>query len=120
VQPQEAPPGIMNPNNQLAVFGLQNDDSPLLKMSGADGSSRVRMYLRSDGKPMLIMGDESGSQAALGIGAKRHAGYRRQRLEAHVCSIQDERESECSAKSRIGSDMCGRTDDRSEASEVSL
>jgi hypothetical protein len=66
-RPRNTPLGLTSPDNQLAAFGLQGTDSPLLKMSGADGKTRVRMLLSTDGKPFLLMEDETGPRVSLGI-----------------------------------------------------
>ena len=65
-QPSDVPSGIDNPLNQLTSFGLESNDTPLLKMSGSDGTARVRLYLL-DGKPILLMGDETGPRLSLGF-----------------------------------------------------
>ncbi len=61
------PAGLENPDNQLATFGLLGTDSPALKMRGADGKTRARLYLSTDGKPFLLMEDETGPRVSLGI-----------------------------------------------------
>ena len=62
-----APSRLENPDNQLATFGLLGTDSPALKMRGADGKTRARLYLSTDGKPFLLMEDETGPRVSLGI-----------------------------------------------------
>jgi hypothetical protein len=54
-------------DNQLTTVGLQGNDLPLLYMHGADGKTRVRLYLRDDNKPTLLMEDETGPRLGLGI-----------------------------------------------------
>jgi hypothetical protein len=66
-RPRSTPLGLTNPDNQLAALGLRGTDSPLLKMSGADGKTRVRMLLSTDGKPFLLMEDATGPRVSLGI-----------------------------------------------------
>jgi hypothetical protein len=61
------PGGLENPANQLAAFGLQGNDSPIMRMSGADGRSRLRMYLSQDSKPILLMEDQQGPRLSLGV-----------------------------------------------------
>lgn len=65
--PQGVPADLENPDNQLTMIGLQGADSPMMKMSGADGGTRVRMYLSTNGKPLLLMEDETGPRVSLGI-----------------------------------------------------
>jgi hypothetical protein len=66
-RPHSLPVGLGNPHNQLTAFGLQANDSPLLKMSGTDGKTRVRLLLSQDNKPVLTMEDENGPRVSLGI-----------------------------------------------------
>ncbi len=66
-RPHGVPAGLLNPENQLAAFGLQGDDAPVLAMRGADGKTRVRLLLSPDAKPILMMEDETGPRVALGI-----------------------------------------------------
>jgi hypothetical protein len=62
------PPGdLEDPHKQVTAIGLQGDDMPLMKMSGADGKTRVRLLLSPDGKPTLSMEDETGPRVSLGI-----------------------------------------------------
>lgn len=62
------PPGdLKGMDNQLTTIGLQGNDMPLLKMSGADRKTRVRLYLSPYGKPFLLMEDETGPRVSLGI-----------------------------------------------------
>ncbi len=62
------PPGdLENPDSQVASIGLQGNDMPFLKMRGADKKTRVRLYLSQDGKPFLLMEDETGPRVSLGI-----------------------------------------------------
>jgi hypothetical protein len=65
--PHGVPAGLSNPENQLAAFGLQGDDAPVLAMRGADGKTRVSLLLSPDAKPILMMEDETGPRVALGI-----------------------------------------------------
>ncbi len=65
--PQSVPAGLANPDNQLSAVGLFSDDNPMLKMSGSDGRTRVRLYLSTDGKPFLLMEDDTGPRVSLGI-----------------------------------------------------
>jgi len=65
--PQNIPLGLVNPENQLTSIGLQGADNPILKMSGADGKTRLRMLLSTDGKPVLTMEDEIRPRLSLGI-----------------------------------------------------
>jgi hypothetical protein len=58
---------LEDPENQLTAIGLQGDTMPYLKMSGSDRKTRVRLYLTMDGKPMLLMEDETGPRLSLGI-----------------------------------------------------
>jgi hypothetical protein len=60
------PVGLDDPHNQRAAIGVI-DDGPFLFMRGADGKTRVRMYLSIDGKPILMMEDENSWRVALGI-----------------------------------------------------
>lgn len=66
-RPHNTPSGLSNPDNQLAAIGLLGEDSPMLKMRGADGKLRVRMMLSTDAKPVLTMWDEKGPRVALGV-----------------------------------------------------
>jgi hypothetical protein len=66
-RPRNSPPGLSNPDNQVAAIGLLGEDSPMLKMRGADGKLRLRMLLSTDAKPVLTMGDEKGPRVALGV-----------------------------------------------------
>src|SRR5580698_381766 len=66
-RPYGVPAGLLNPENQLAAFGLQGDDDPMLTMRGADGKTRVRLLLSPDAKPILMMEDETGPRVGLGI-----------------------------------------------------
>ncbi len=66
-RPRNTPPGLSNPDNQLAAIGLLGEDSPMLKMRGADGKPRVKMLLSTDAKPVLVMGDEKGPKVSLGV-----------------------------------------------------
>ena len=66
-RPHNTPPGLSNPDNQLAAIGLLGEDSPMLKMRGADGKLRVSMLLSTDAKPVLTMWDEQGPRVALGV-----------------------------------------------------
>jgi hypothetical protein len=59
--------GLANPDNQLTAIGLLGADNPMLKMRGADGKTRVRMVLSTDGKPVLTMEDEKGPRVSLGV-----------------------------------------------------
>jgi len=61
------PLDLKNRENQLTALGLQGNDMPMLKMSGADGKTRVRLLLSYDGKPTLSMEDETGPRVSLGI-----------------------------------------------------
>jgi len=65
--PRRVPAGLSNPENQLAAFGLQGNDAPILTMRGADGKTRVRLLLSPDAKPTLTMEDETGPRVSLGI-----------------------------------------------------
>jgi hypothetical protein len=65
--PGLGPPGLKNPRNQLAAIGLQANDSPILQFNAADGWPRARWYLRDDGKPILLMDDETGPRLLLGL-----------------------------------------------------
>jgi len=65
--PGAQPGGLRNSHNHLAVIGLQGDDSPMLKMSGPDRKTRVRMYLNLDAEPLLLMEDETGPRVSLGF-----------------------------------------------------
>lgn len=65
--PSGMPAELRNPDNQLTAFGLQGNDSPILKMSAADGKRRVSLLLSQDGKPVLTMNDETGPRVSLGI-----------------------------------------------------
>ena len=67
VRPKGDPAGLRNPNHQLAVFGLQDNDSPMLTMSGVEGKPRIRLLLSKESKPKLIMEDEFGPRVLLGI-----------------------------------------------------
>ena len=55
-----------NPEEQRLAIGVV-DDLPFMHQSGADGKTRVRLYLSLDGKPMLLMEDETGPRLSLGI-----------------------------------------------------
>jgi hypothetical protein len=66
-RPQNIPPGLQNPHNQLLTIGLQGNDSPLVQMNGANGKTRARLLLSSYGKPVLLMEDETGPRVLLGI-----------------------------------------------------
>ena len=48
-------------------IGLMMDDSPVMKMRGADHRTRVAMYLTPWAKPMLLMNDASGPRISLGL-----------------------------------------------------
>jgi hypothetical protein len=61
------PQGLENQRNQLAVIGLQANDSPMLQFNGADRWPRASLYLRDDGKPILLMEDETGPRVSLGL-----------------------------------------------------
>ena len=66
-----APPGRTHPrlddrHNQRAAIGVI-DDIPFLHLTGADGKTRVRLYLSDYGKPFLLMEDETGPRVALGV-----------------------------------------------------
>jgi hypothetical protein len=65
--PVHAPFGLQNPQNQLASIGLLANDSPSLTLRGADGKTRVRLYLNDWAKPDLLMEDETGPRVGLGI-----------------------------------------------------
>jgi hypothetical protein len=65
--PRGIPTGLRNPDNQFTASGLQGNDSPILKMSAADGKGQVSLLLRQDGKPVLTMSDETGPCVSLGI-----------------------------------------------------
>ena len=58
--------GLDDPDNQRAAIGVI-DDLPFLHMRGADGKTRVRLYLSDHGKPILLMEDENTWRVALGI-----------------------------------------------------
>jgi hypothetical protein len=66
-RPIHAPRGLYNPDNQLAAIGLLANDSPALKLRGADGKTRVRLYLDDWAKPALLMEDETGPMVLLGV-----------------------------------------------------
>jgi hypothetical protein len=66
-RPGHFPAGLDNPRNQLAAVGLLANDSPFLKLRGADGKTRVRLYLNDWAKPLLLMEDETGPRVGLGI-----------------------------------------------------
>ncbi len=66
-RPVHAPHGLHNPENQLSAIGLLGNDSPFLKQRGADGKTRVRLYLSDYAKPFLLMEDETGPRVSLGI-----------------------------------------------------
>lgn len=66
-RPAHAPHGLYNPENQLAAIGLLADDGPFLTQRGADGKTRVRLYLSDYAKPFLLMEDETGPRVSLGI-----------------------------------------------------
>jgi len=66
-RPVHAPDGLYSPENQLAAIGLLANDSPFLTQSGADGKTRVRLYLSDYAKPFLLMEDETGPRVSLGI-----------------------------------------------------
>jgi len=66
-RPGHIPPGLDNPENQLSAIGLLANDSPFVKFRGADGKTRVRLYLNDWAKPTLLMEDETGPRVALGI-----------------------------------------------------
>ncbi len=51
----------------MAAVGLLANDSPFLDMRGADGRTRVRMYLSDYAKPFLLMEDETGPMISLGV-----------------------------------------------------
>jgi hypothetical protein len=57
--------GLSELRNQRASIGVI-DDSPFLMLRGADGRTRVRMYLSDFGKPFLLMEDETGPRISLG------------------------------------------------------
>lgn len=61
------PAGLSNPENQLNAIGLLGEDSPMLKMRGADGKPRLRMMLSSYGQPVLTMSDEKAPRLFLGV-----------------------------------------------------
>lgn len=64
--PDHAPGELQDPDNQRIVMGVIGD-SPFLKLRGPDGKTRVRLLLSMYGKPMLLMEDETGPRASLGI-----------------------------------------------------
>jgi hypothetical protein len=65
--PGRPPEDLKEPDNQLDAIGLQGNDMPFLKMRGADRKTRVRLLLSQDGKPTLLMEDETGPRVSLGI-----------------------------------------------------
>jgi len=60
-------PGLDNPNNQLATIGLNGGDTPFLEFNGADEWPRAKLFLRDDGKPILLMEDDTGPRLSLGL-----------------------------------------------------
>jgi hypothetical protein len=67
VLPGQPPPNLRDPDKQLLAVGLQGNDMPMIKMRGADGKTRVRMYLSEYSKPLLLMEDETGPRVLLGV-----------------------------------------------------
>jgi len=65
--PGRTPGNLRDPDNQVTAIGLQANDMPWLKMSGADKKTRVRLYLTMDGKPIMLMEDETGPRLCLGV-----------------------------------------------------
>ena len=51
------PSDLSDPQNQFASFGMQANDSPMLKMSGPDRNERATLMLSQDAQPFLAMGD---------------------------------------------------------------
>ena len=54
------------PDDQRVAIGVI-DDLPFFHMRGADGKTRVRLYLSIHGKPFLLMEDETGPRLSLGV-----------------------------------------------------
>jgi hypothetical protein len=67
VLPGKVPLDLRDADNQLAAIGLQGNDMPFLKMSGADRKTRVILLLSQDSKPALAMEDETGLRLHLGV-----------------------------------------------------
>jgi len=59
-------PNLRDLNGQRAAIGVIDDD-PFLRLRGADGKTRIRMYLSDYAKPILLMEDKSGPRISLGI-----------------------------------------------------
>lgn len=55
-----------DPDSQRVAIGVI-DDLPFLHLKGADGKTRVRLYLSGYGKPFLLMEDETGPRVLLGV-----------------------------------------------------
>jgi hypothetical protein len=58
---------LKNPDYQTDVIGLMRDDTPFLRMRGADGKNRVDLLLSLYGKPFLVMSDQAGPRLRLGF-----------------------------------------------------
>ena len=67
IRPVHFPGGLLNPLNQRAAIGLLGNDSPFLFQRGADGKTRMRLYLSDYAKPFLLMEDETGPRVSLGV-----------------------------------------------------
>jgi hypothetical protein len=58
---------LRDPQGQRAAFGMLDDGVPFLKFRGADGKTRVRLYLSLNEKPILLLEDETDVRVALGL-----------------------------------------------------
>ena len=67
MRPKGDPLGLRNLENQVAVFGLQGNDSPMLKMNGSEGKRRVSLMLSQESKPVLALGYQLDTGVLLGI-----------------------------------------------------
>lgn len=66
VPPDHAPKALDDPDNQRLVIGMVGE-CPFFALRGADGKTRVRLYLSFEAKPMLLMEDETGPRVSLGF-----------------------------------------------------
>jgi hypothetical protein len=62
-----SPGGLANPQNQLALFGVDGGDGGILQINGSDGHDRARLKLDVFGQPSLEMSDEITGRMSLGI-----------------------------------------------------
>jgi hypothetical protein len=54
------------PDDQRTAIGLMPSGSGFLTLRGADGKTRVRLYLSEYDKPYLLLEDETGPRVSLG------------------------------------------------------